>query len=84
MRRIEAIIKPFKLDDSFHGDARFGTWLYSMTRNAATDRFRKQRRRARLSEDRRVFIEPVPAGPEDPSRSIERRELPQVPGRNRA
>ena len=74
----DVLIRMIRRLDSFHGDARFGTWLYSMTRNAATDRFRKQRRRARLFEDRRAFIEPVPAGPEDPSRSIERRELGSI------
>ena len=52
----DVLIRMIRRLDSFHGDARFGTWLYSMTRNAVTDRFRKQRRRARLSEDRRVFI----------------------------
>lgn len=71
----DVLIRMIRRFDSFHGDARFGTWLYSMTRNAATDRFRKQHRRALLREDPRAYIDLVPAGPEDPSRSIERREI---------
>ena len=74
----DVLIRMIRQLDSFHGDARFETWLYSMTRNAATDRFRKQRRRARLCEDPRAYIELVPADSEDPSRSIERRELGSI------
>jgi len=37
--------------DSFRGGSRFTTWLYSVVRNAATDRLRRERRRERLSLD---------------------------------
>lgn len=71
----DVLIQMIRKLDTYHGDARFGTWLYSVTRNAATDRFRKRRRRARVSEDHRAYMELVPEAPEDPSRSVERREL---------
>jgi len=71
----DVLIQMIRKLDSYHGNARFGTWLYSVTRNAATDRFRRERRRARASKDPRAFMALVPESPEDPSRSVERSEL---------
>lgn len=61
--------------ETFHGDARFGTWLYSVTRNAAMDRFRKRKRRAELGSEPKAYVQLVPEPSEDPSRAAERAEL---------
>ena len=71
----DVLIRMIQKLDSFHGDAQFGTWLYSVTRNAATDRFRKQARRRRLATAPTAFEDLVPTGPEDPMKAVERREV---------
>ncbi|HSM60108.1 MAG TPA: sigma-70 family RNA polymerase sigma factor [Longimicrobiales bacterium] len=40
--------------DTFRGSSRFTTWLYALARNAATDRMRRERRRARFRDDPRI------------------------------
>lgn len=40
--------------DTFRGSSRFTTWLYALARNAATDRLRRERRRARFRDDPRI------------------------------
>lgn len=61
--------------DSFQGNAQFSTWLYTITRNAATDRFRKRSRRKSFeAHNPSVFREIVPDSPEDPSLAAERSE----------
>jgi RNA polymerase sigma-70 factor (ECF subfamily) len=49
--------------DSYHGSARFTTWLYSVTRNAAADRLRRRERRLRAyrSVETRALLAPDPA-----------------------
>jgi RNA polymerase sigma-70 factor (ECF subfamily) len=37
--------------DGYKWKSAFGTWLYSVTRNAAADRFRRARRRSRLTKN---------------------------------
>jgi RNA polymerase sigma-70 factor (ECF subfamily) len=66
--------------DSFHGSARFTTWLYSVTRNAASDRLRRQERgaRARLGAATRASLAPDPAP--DPDSSLDRDRLSGVIG----
>jgi len=61
--------------DTFQGDARFESWLYSMTRNAAIDSFRKRKRSRRLVEHPHATVELMPDATEDPSRAVERAEL---------
>lgn len=71
----DVLIRMIRNLDSFQGDARFGTWLYSVTRNAATDRHRKRKRRARMAEDPDTYAEMTPHAPADPAVSVERQEL---------
>jgi len=66
--------------ESFQGDARFSTWLYTVTRNAAADRHRKQARRTRLVESPKAYLELAPRGASDPAKEAERRELGEMLG----
>lgn len=54
---------------SYRGRARFSTWLYQVTRNAAADRHRRRARRIRLEGDPRAEegIAPSAAPPTDRS-----------------
>ncbi len=62
----DVMIQMIRRLEGFQGSARFDTWLYSVTRNAATDRSRRARRRTRLLEDPRAVesltpeAEPLP------------------------
>jgi len=38
----DVLVQMIRKMESFHGDARFSTWLYTVTRHAAADRHRKQ------------------------------------------
>ena len=71
----EVLIRMIRHLHSFHGHARLGTWLYSVTRNAATDRHRRAGRRVRITEHPATREALVPAGSEDPAQALERREL---------
>jgi len=71
----DVLIQMIRKLDTFHGDARFESWLYSMTRNAATDRFRRERRSRRVSDDPRAHLHVLPTPSPDPSRRVEVREL---------
>ena len=76
----DVLVQMIRKIESFHGDARFSTWLYSVTRNAATDRFRKRARRTRIVEDPKAHLELLPRGPADPAKEAERRELGDILG----
>jgi RNA polymerase sigma-70 factor (ECF subfamily) len=56
----------------FRGTARFSTWLYQVTRNAARDAYRRRTRRARAMERLQHLADP--AGSADPAAELERRE----------
>jgi len=71
----DVLIQMIRKLDTFHGDARFESWLYSMTRNAASDRFRRERRSRRISDDPRAHLALLPTPSPDPSRQVEIREL---------
>ena len=71
----DVLIRMIRSLDTFHGSARLETWLYSVTRNAATDRYRKSRHRARLAEQPHVRVELAPRTPEDPAQALEREEV---------
>ena len=74
----DVLIQMIRKLDTFHGDARFESWLYSMTRNAAADRFRRERRSRRIADDPRAHIDLAPAASPDPSRRVEIREFESV------
>ena len=64
--------------DSFGGSSRFTTWLYTVTRNAATDRLRRAGRDAHRLERPLVRTELVPRDADDPSAEAERSHLRAV------
>ena len=74
----------------FRGGARFSTWLYQVTRNAALDIHRRQARRARAME-RMQRLADAPAEAAGPVADVEQREmldaaraaLARLPGRQR-
>ena len=71
----DVLVQMIRKLEGFKGDAQFGTWLYSITRNAAADRYRKDERRARLAESPGAYDALVPAAVEDPARLAERTEV---------
>lgn len=71
----DVLIQMIRKLDTFHGDAQFETWLYSITRNAALDRFRSSDRTKRRVADPRTYVQIVPQAAEDPSQRVEREEL---------
>ncbi len=87
----DVLVQMIRKMESFQGDARFSTWLYTVTRNAASDRHRKQARRTRLAESPTAYLELVPKAANDPAKEAARRELgdmlsvffEQLPGRQR-
>jgi RNA polymerase sigma-70 factor (ECF subfamily) len=66
--------------DTFAGTSRFSTWLYTVTRNAATDRLRRQDRHARRLDDPRARTEATPGQADDPSTMADRRHISAVIG----
>ncbi len=71
----DVLIQMIRKLDAFHGESRFTTWLYVITRNAAVDRHRNRHRRARLADEPAAYEALVPSEAEDPSRHAERAEL---------
>jgi RNA polymerase sigma-70 factor (ECF subfamily) len=74
----DVLIRMIRKLDSYEGGSAFGTWLYSVTRNAALDRFRGRRRRERMEEEARTRLHVVPSAAEDPARAVEGREVERV------
>ena len=60
---------------SFQSGARFTTWLYAVTRNAAADRFRRARRRDALAANPMARIELLQEPDDDPAGMAERATL---------
>ena len=87
----DVLVQMIRTMSSFEGDARFSTWLYTVTRNAAADRHRKHARRNRLMESPKAYFELVPKAANDPAKDAECRELgdmlrvffERLPGRQR-
>jgi RNA polymerase sigma-70 factor (ECF subfamily) len=71
----DVLVRMIRRLDTFSGQAQFATWLYSMTRNAATDRLRRGQRRKRLLDEAGGHSDLLPARSADPSGEVERREL---------
>jgi RNA polymerase sigma-70 factor, ECF subfamily len=74
----DVIVQVIQRLDGFGGASRFTTWLYPVTRNAATDRLRRRGRRARLLDDPRVLPELTPTEGPDPSTSADRSRLRSI------
>ncbi len=74
----DVLVHMIRRIESFQGDARFSTWLYTVTRNAAADRHRKRTRRTRLAETPKAYWELLPADSSDPAKETERRELGEM------
>jgi RNA polymerase sigma-70 factor (ECF subfamily) len=71
----DVLIRMIRSLDGFQGEARFATWLYSVTRNAALDRHRRGRRQSLTTAQASDADALRPWRPEDPVRATERREL---------
>lgn len=74
----DVLVQVIRKLDSWEGASRFSTWLYTVTRNAAADRFRRQKRRQRLEDDPRVAVAVVPDAPVRPDEHTGRREVADV------
>lgn len=73
----EVFLKAFQRLDSFRGDSRFTTWLYSIARNRCMDELRSRTQRPR--EDTEAFLDEMPdIRFEDVSLTMERRESAKV------
>jgi len=68
----DVLVQVIQRLDAYGGTARFTTWLYSVTRNAAADRFRRQARRRRLEDDPRAPSELAPDPPAAPDDQADR------------
>ena len=71
----DVLVQMLRKLDSFHGEARFSTWLCTVTRHAASDRYRRAKRRERLTEERERYADLEATAVDDPSRELERQEL---------
>jgi len=74
----DVLINVIQRLDTFAGTSRFSTWLYTVTRNAATDRLRRQGRRARRLDDPRARIEATPGQASDPAAGADRSHISAV------
>jgi RNA polymerase sigma-70 factor (ECF subfamily) len=73
----EVFLKAFQHLDSFRGDSKFSTWLYSIARNHCMDEFRT--RAARPAETTDVVLEEMADSRfEETWRTMERRESEQL------
>lgn len=87
----DVLVQVIQRLDTFHGSARFNTWLYTVTRNASTDRFRRRGRRHRAQDDPRsgAFLTPDPPPSPDiaPDQGLLARVIgaffEELPGRQR-
>jgi RNA polymerase sigma-70 factor (ECF subfamily) len=71
----DVLIQMIRKLDSFRGTAGFSTWLYTVTRNAAADRFRKSKRQADLVADPRSQEALTPSGEVSADTAIDRGSL---------
>jgi len=62
----DVLVQVIQRLDTFHGSARFNTWLYTVTRNASTDWFRRSGRRRRALDDPRSVASLAPDPPPSP------------------
>jgi len=73
----DVFLKAFQRLDSYRGESKFSTWLYSIARNHCMDEMRS--RAARPPEVSEAVLEALPDTDwEQPSRKLERREAVQA------
>jgi RNA polymerase sigma-70 factor (ECF subfamily) len=73
----DVFLKAFQRMDSFRGDSRFTTWLYSIARNRCMDELRSRMQQPR--EETEAFLDEMPdVRFEDVSLTMERRESAEV------
>ena len=71
----DVLVQMLRKLDTFQSQARFSTWLYQVTRNAAHDRRRRKARRDRLSAAREGWAPLTAQVVADPSALLERQAL---------
>ncbi len=74
----DVLVQVIRRLDSYRGTARFGTWLYALTRNAAIDRRRREGRRERARERPIVAAALGPRHPEPPDEALDRKRVGAV------
>jgi len=74
----DVMIQMIRKLSTFDHAARFGTWLYTVTRNAAADRLRRSKRRAEMSRDPRAVEALAPQAVRDPGERVQRSEVREV------
>lgn len=74
----DVLVQVIQRLDTFAGTSRFSTWLYTVTRNAATDRVRGQARRSRRLDDPRTRMEVAPGEADDPAAETDRGHIRSV------
>lgn len=67
----DVLVQVVRKIGSYSGAARFSTWLYTVTRNAAMDRMRRQGRRARLLQRPDADAEVRPGSPAPPDARLD-------------
>jgi len=68
----DVMIQMIRKLDRYSGTARFGTWLYTVTRHAASDGFRRAKRQADVAEDPRAVEAFTPSTPMGADEAIDR------------
>jgi RNA polymerase sigma-70 factor (ECF subfamily) len=74
----DVLVQMIRRLDAWKGSGRFTTWLYTVTRNAAADRFRKRRRREAREDDVRALPETLGDPPPSPDAGADRSHIRTV------
>jgi len=74
----DVLVQVIRKVGAYSGASKFTTWLYTVTRNAAADRFRKDRRRRRATQDPRSLARITADPPPDPAQAADRSHLGEV------
>jgi RNA polymerase sigma-70 factor (ECF subfamily) len=74
----DVLVQVIRRLEAYGGTSKFTTWLYTVTRHAAADRFRKERRRQRATEDPRAVARATPDAPPDPTEAPDRAHVGDV------
>ncbi len=67
----DVLIQVIRRLDSFRGDSRFTSWVYSVTRNAAADVHRKRQRRTQIMDHPEADVAVRPSFDPDPQQRME-------------